>query len=178
MSLSLIQNINVHAVKIHDIIIPNQDVAGTGGGNVLDRSDTEFSCSPNSIVKYVNVRMQSALRVVAPELAGWLEYAIVVFQERQIIPPVDAIISAGTNTQTLGDLCVNLYRGKCIWNGCIPISPELPRCTDVKIKIPDTYCKQRNGQYLQLLMTFRSSDATDVTSSIRLISSHQYKVYL
>ncbi len=177
MAKSLIQNINTNAVKVHPIIRPTVVATTSGTEDVLENADTADLCSPNAIVKYVNLRMECGIRDVAPENAGWIEYAVVQFEEQTTDPLVPAAINSIT-TQTMGELCINLFRGKCLWNGAIGISNELPISADIQIKLPDRYCKQKIGSFLSLFMAFRSSDAAETTTSVRMISSHQYKTYL
>ncbi len=177
MSRTLLQDNVVDEVTIVNVIEPTV-LCGTGGtGHVFEGADTQDKCAPNSIVKYVNIRLESGLRDVAPRAPGFLEYALVFFEEQTAGPTVHASISSAIGTQTLGNICKNFYRGNCIWDGALAISKELPRVLDLKIKLPDKFCKNKRGHYLSFLKTYRSNDVSDTTTDCRTWYSHMYKVY-
>jgi len=178
MSKSGIDDNTAGTASIVNVITPTIFAGGTGLGDVFENADTADKCAPNSIVKYVNIRLQTAIRDVAPEAPSFQEYALVVFEELQGAPTVDAIIVAGLGTQTLGDLCVNLYRGNCIWNGAYAVSREVPGVLDLKIRIPDKFCKQKRGMYLSLLKAVHTADVTDTTTDVRTFFSFQFKTYV
>jgi len=180
MSRSLIVSggtLVVDTPELLDIIRPTADVAGVGTGEVFTDADTQMVCSPNSIIKYVNLRFLVAMRSTSTN-NGWFEYAVVLTKEASTVPALSAVITAGIGTQTLSDLCNNLFRGKCLWNDAIAVSKELPRVLNVSIKIPDSYCKQMRGQYLQVIFNHRSTSSTDTTGEMRVFYSHQYKCYI
>ncbi len=178
MSRSLLDDNVTGAVSIIVIINPTDDVSTSSTGHVFEGADTNKFCSPNSVVKYVNIRLQSGLRDVAPEAPGFVEYAVVLFDEQKTIPVVDSTITSGIGATPLGTLCRGLYRGKCIWNGSYAVSREIPRCIDISIKIPNKYCKNKRGQYLMLLKSFRTNDVSDTTSDCRTWYSHMYNCYI
>ncbi len=183
MAQTNVLNLTSASVGILPVIQPTVVVSATGTSDVFENADTKNQVSANAVVKYVNLRDQFAIRNTdsAPttdEQPGWVEYAVVVFTEQGTIPTVESAITSNIGTQTLGDLCINLYRGKCLWNGAMRISREVPEVLDLKIKIPNKYCKMQRGSYLMVLHYFRSVSATDTATSVRQIHSHQYKVYI
>ncbi len=171
---------NVTTTPIMDeITIPTVFASGVGTADVLETADTRRTVSPNSIIKYINLKFQIAVRKdVSPANPGWMEYAIVIRDELQATPVIDAAFAANFGTQTIGDIATNLFRDKCIWTGCAAISAEVPTVVPVTLKIPDKFCKQKRGMSISFVIAFRSSNSADVTSSMRLIYSHNYKCYL
>lgn len=179
MSYTFIQNATVGAVKLINAVVPNEVVDQSGSSSSYDVVDTQRTVGPNSIIKYLNFRLQAGIKAATGNAEnGYIEYAVVIFDESQAAPTVDALITANIGTQTLGDMCVNLYREKCIWNGAFGISKELPRCQDISLKVPPKFCKCKTGRYIAFLYTFRSSLSTDTTTQLGTVYSHQYKVYL
>ena len=55
------------SASIHHIVRPTVNVSTAGTSDVFDLADTEVFCSPNSIVKYINIRFESGLRDVAAD---------------------------------------------------------------------------------------------------------------
>ncbi len=178
MTRSLLQDNIVDEITVHQIIEPTVTSSTSGGGDVFASADTEKICSPNSIVKYVNIRLQSTLRDVAPRAPGWLEYAIVVHDEQTAAPVVLASMTSAIGTQTLASIMRNLFRGKCIWNGAFAISKELPRAVDIALKLPDVYCKNKRGKFLTLYKVFRSGDVSDTTTDCRTWITTQFNCYI
>lgn len=180
MSGSFIDNLTVGVPQQTIICQPTVVASGNGTQDVFEDADTRNKVSANAIIKYMNLRLQYAIRdEPGEEESGWVEYALIVFQEEQsAFPALDPAISANIGIQTLGDLCRNLYRGKCIWNGAVRLSKQVPEVVDLKIKVPTTYCKQKRGQFFMLLAAFRSANAADVTTSIRQVTSWGYKTYV
>jgi len=178
MSRTLLQDNVVDEVTILNIVEPTAVCGAAGTSHIFEGADTEDTCSPNSIVKYLNIRLQSGLRDIAPRAPGFLEYAVVVFEEMTAVPTVAGAITAAIGTQTLGNLCKNFYRGNCLWDGAIAISKELPRVLDLKIKLPDKFCKNMRGRYISLFKNFRSNDVSDTTTDCRTWYSHMYKCYV
>jgi len=177
MAKTLLQDNVVDEVTIAPIIRPTINAGATGSGDVFAIADTEVFCAPNSVVKYVNIRMESMIRDVAPEAPGMLEYAIVCFEEAKVLPIVDAALTAGIGLTTLGVMCKHLYRGNCIWEGARRISRELPEVIDLHIKLPPKFCANKIGKYLMLLKSFRTADVSDTTTDCRTWLSHMYKCY-
>ncbi len=178
MYRTLLQDNVVDAVTILAIVKPTSNTGTSGSEHVFEGADTTNECAPNSLVKYINIRLESGLRDVAPSAPGFLEYAIIVYEQQTTEPTVPAGITSGIGTQTLGNLCKNFYRGQCIWDGAMAISRELPRVLDLKIKLPTKYCKNQRGKYIMLMKNYRTNDVSDTTSDCRTWYSHQYKCYI
>ncbi len=177
MSKTLLDDNTANTVSIIKIMGPTQAVSATGVGDVFENADTKDLCSANSLVKYLNIRLESGIRDVAPEAPGFVEYAVIFFEKQESEPTVNSLITSNIGTQTLGDLCRNLYRGDCIWEGAFRVSRELPEVLDLKIKLPGKCIKTERGKYLMFLKAFRTNDVTDTTSDCRSWYSHNYKVY-
>ncbi len=177
MSKTLLDDNVTGAGSIIKILGPTIFASGIGTGDVFENADTKDICAPNSICKYLNIRLQSAVRDVSPSAPGFGMYAVVFFEKQKAEPTLDAIITAGLGTQTLGDLCRNLYRGDCIWTGAYPVSREIPNVVDIKIKLPQKCVKQERGKYLMLIKSFQTADVSDTTSDLRTWYSHDFKVY-
>ncbi len=178
MASSLLANITSTPIQ-DEIIIPTIFAGGVGTGDVLDQADTRRTVSPNSIIKYLNIKFQCAVRKdVSPANPGWMEYAIFIRDELQANPVIDPLFAANFGTQTIGDIATNLFRDKCLWTGCVAIAAEQPQVVDLVIKVPNKFCKQKRGMMMFWVVGFRSSNSADVTSSLRLIYSHNYKCYL
>ncbi len=178
MSRTLITDDITGTASLIEIVSPTINAGGVGTGDVLENADTAKIVSPNSIIKYINIRFQSGLRDVAPRSPGFVEYAVVIFEEQQSLPTLDAIITAGMGTQTVGDLCTNLYRGNCIWQGAFAISEQVPGVLDLKIKIPNKWCKMKRGMYIMLVKGAHTVDVSDVTTDFRTFLQVNYKCYL
>lgn len=164
-------------VSIIDVVKPTLAASSVGTGDVWENADTVNICAAQSIVKYINIRLESGVRDVSPAAPGFVEYAIVVFEENESGPTVNAAITAAMGTRTLGDVCKQLYRGNCIWDGAFAVSREIPRVMDIKIKLPPKFCANKIGKWIVLLKTFRTNDVSDTTSDCRTWYSHMYKVY-
>jgi len=177
MSRTLLQDNVVDEVTIYNLVEPTINCSIEGNADVFENADTEKIVSPNSIIKYLNLRLETGLRDVAPRAPGFLEFAIVVFEEQTTTPSVASTITSGIGTKTLGTMTNNLYRGNCLWNDAFRVSKELPEVLNLKIKLPDKWCKQKRGMYICLLKTYRSNDVSDTTTDCRSWVSHQYKVY-
>ncbi len=177
MSKTLLDDNVANTASIIKIMGPTQFTSVTGTGDVFENADTKELCAANSIIKYINIRLESGVRDVAPQAPGFVEYAIVFFEKQQAEPTLDAGITANLGTQTLGDLCRNLYRGDCIWEDAFRVSRELPEVANIKIKLPNKCMKTERGKYLMFLKAFRTNDVSDTTSDCRSWYSHNYKVY-
>ncbi len=179
MSRSIIENLTTGTVSRVTVMDPTIAVGAQGSGDVYENADSEFVCAPNEIIKYVNIKQEIAVRPeITPANPGWLEYAFVVLTE-QVSPDVavDPLFQSNFGLQTLGETADNLYRGKNIFSGMIPLSTEVPQVLDLRIKIPKVYSKVKRGLIFQYIYAHRSSSSTDTTTSIRSIYSHQYKSY-
>ncbi len=178
MSKSIIESLvsNAAAPEFETLIQPTEDVNQLGNVHVLEGADTKDTISPNAICKYFNLRLELGLNEVA-DLSGFYEYALALFTEESSTPTPGSTFS-NVNTQTLGDIAINRYRGKTLWNGSFPISQSYPKCVDIKLKIPSKWCKWQRGQYLMLIHYFRGVDVNDTSSTLRVVWSSQWKCYL
>jgi len=179
MGKSLINSLTSLTPEITNLIDATEFTSGVGTGTVFD-ADTKQRCSPNSIVKYMNIKFELAVQTTTSPISqdGWMEYVLIYFDEMQAAPTVDAIITAGVTTQTLGDLARNLYRGNCIWFDSIPVYKDLATAQTVKIKIPDSFCKNKRGRVLSMISLFRSKDAADTDSLCKAIYTTMFKCYV
>ncbi len=177
MSRSLLDDNVTGNVSIISIVEPTVVSTTAGTGHTFEGADTKMVCSPNSLVKYLNIRLQSAIRDVAPQAPGFVEYGVVVFDEATTTPTVPASVSSAIGTTWLGTILRNLYRGKCLWNGAFAVSREIPAVADIAIKIPKVYCKNKRGKYIMLFKAFRTADVSDSTSDCRTFYSHQYNCW-
>jgi len=177
MTRTLLDDNVTLTASIINIVRPTVNAGITATGDVWESADTQDLCSPQSVIKYINIRMESGVRDVAPSAPGFVEYAIVVFEEMSAAPTVEATISSALGTRTLGDLCKSFYRGNCIWEGAFRVSRELPEVLDLKLKLPPKFCANKKGRFISLLKAFRTNDVSDSTSDCRTWYSHMYKVY-
>ena len=127
---------------------PTSNVGAFGTSEVFTGADTQKVCSPNSVIKYINFRLESGIRDVAPAAPGFVEYAIVVLEEQSAAPTLDASITAQIGTKTLGTICKNLYRGNCLWEGAFALSREIPGVLDLKMQISRTSHIQHPAGFL------------------------------
>ncbi len=178
MSKTIVENKITGTPTSIDIVAPTVSTGSIGTGDVWENADTQDAVGANAIIKYLNVRSQVVVRAdTGGTQPGWFEYAVIRLEEQESTPVLNTAFTTASGLQTIGDIAVNLYRDKCIWNGAMPTSKEVPNQMDLKIKIPPQFCKCKRGSYFQLISMFRSSNSADVTSSLRHIYSHQYKVY-
>lgn len=178
MSRSLLVDTVVGTLDIEGIQENTVFADELGTGDVWENADFQKKTGPNCIIKYMNIRLQSAIRDVSPSAPCWVEYAVICFENQQAIPTIDSKITAGIGTNTLGEMCKNLYRGHCIWSGAFGVSAELPQVLDLKIKVPDKFCKVKVGQYMMFIWTARTANVTDTTTTVRSMYSHSYKAYV
>ncbi len=179
MSRTLIQTLTAGSVQQVVVMQPTDQVGSSGTADIFENADTLNKVTPNSVCKYINIREELSIKPdIAAAQPGFYEYALVYFDEQQSDPTVDSQISTNVGTQTIGDLCVNLYRGKCVWNGSLAIAKEQPQVLDLKVKIPPRFCKSVRGAYWILIHFFRSAVTTDTTSQMSAVYSHQYKQYI
>ncbi len=178
MSKTILENKIAGTVTTIDVMAPTTNTGSTGTGDVFENADTQDAVSANAIIKYLNIRFEVCVRKdTGGTQPGWFEYAVIRLEEQESTPVINSAFTANNGTQTIGDIANNLYREKCIWNGACPVSLEVPNQVDLHIKVPQQYCKCKRGAYFQVVTLFRSSNSADVSSSLRLIYSHQYKVY-
>ena len=177
MTRTLLDDNVANTASIILVARPTLAASGVGTGDIWENADTINICAPQSVIKYINIRLESGLRDVAPEAPGFVEYAIVIFEENEGAPTVNSAITSNLGTRTLGDICKQLYRGNCIWDGAFAVSREIPRVMDIKIKLPPKFCSNKIGRWIALLKAFRTNDVSDTTSDCRTWYSHMYKVY-
>ncbi len=178
MARSLIDDNTPGSVSIIFIAEPTAVNSVTGTVDIFENADTQKICSPNSVIKYVNLRFQSGIRDVAPSSPGFVEYGIVALEEQTAAPTVPGAITAAMGTQTLGEALRNFYRGNCIWQGSFRVSKELPEVLDLKIKLPPKFCANKRGKFLVLFKTFKTLNVADTTTTARTFYSHDYKCYI
>ncbi len=178
MQSSLFQTLLTNVAQIQLLIEPTTVKSSTGSADVWENADSKRIVAPNAIVKNVNCTFQLNVTDTAPAEYGYLEYAFVVFEERQALPTVDALIQSGLPTQTLMDLTRNLYGGKCLFTGVVPVGNTTPTVLQFPLKLPDKHIKYVRGKYLTLICNFRSRDSTDTTSVLKRLVTVLYKVYV
>ncbi len=178
MSKTILENKTTGTPSQIEILVPTQSTGALGTGDTFENADTRDAVSANAKVFYFNIRMQVVTRLDSGGLQpGWFEYAIIRLEEQESTPVINTAFTTASGTQTIGDIAVNLYREKCIWNGAIPVSTEIAQVVDCKIKVPQQFCKCKRGAYFVFVSMFRSSNSIDSTSEVRHIYSHQYKTY-
>ncbi len=178
MSRSKILDINAGSLAVEEIYGPNKFLAATGTSPVLNVADTMSTVGPNTIIKYVNVMFETGLRDTAPAAPGFIEYAVIHIDRETGPYVIPASITGGFGTQTLGDLCRNIYRGDCIWYGSFPVSREIPQTVPLSIKLPDKACRCKSGAQLLLLVGHHGLNVADTTSDARTFLTIGFKAYL
>ena len=163
----------------HVIYETNVGIRLTSGAvqTIKDSETTERLVMVGSIIKYVNICLECSPRGANPtadnDNAGWLEWAVVWQQERNVDPTV-----ANLGVATLGTVCSHVYRENCLLTGCFPLGTKQAMSQDIKIKLPQKCCKVKMGDQLQILCFVRTSSSTDTrTDSHRLIASSMFKAY-
>ncbi len=161
----------VHSVLFTDVGIRS----ATGGAQVIkDTASTDGTCNVGDIVKYTNMCIECAPRLLdTANNSGWLEWAVVFLQEAtQLVGLTNLGIS------TLGDVCNKQFRNNCLLSGCMPMGTNQANSMDLKIKIPPQFQKLKVGSILILFGYFRSAASADVrTDSHRLLMSSIFKAY-
>jgi len=144
-------------------------------GTVPSSATADFNkiVSPNAVCKYINLRCQ--LGQDDQNTSGWYEYAIILFTEQEV-PPTNAGF-ASINTKTLGDIAIQKYRGKVLWNGAVPLNQDQCKVLELSIKIPNKWCRWARGQFLALFQYYRPADSVSV-DTIKNVWSTQWKAYL
>ncbi len=161
-------------------LIKNDAVRTPGGGatQILAVQDTASEANVGNVVKYINFRIQAGARNPPGEpeddTSGWLEWAVVKYKESVIIPTNTLL-----GTQTLGNVCINAFRGDCLLQGAIPVGGDIPNTQDVALKIPKIFTKMQLGSELVLYSYFRSTNnASTATDLVAVIESFWYKLYV
>ncbi len=161
------------------IVQPTSDAGAAGTQHVFEGADTVNECSPNSLVKYLNIRLQIAIKSSEAEFRpGWYEYALIYYENETTKPAVPASIGTNFGTSTLPQTCRNLFRNHMVWSGAFGISVETPIAENIKIKCPPKFCKNQRGNYWIMYHAFRSSKSTDTVTETKNIASFEYKVYI
>ncbi len=176
-SSTLLSNIGSGSVpSVHTIYFTEAGIRSTTGGNqvIQEQANTSGQINTGDIVKYVNICVQVAPRLLNVEdNNGWLEWALVRQQE---VTGLMGLTNLGT--QTLQDTANKQFRNNCMLTGCIPLGLNQGNSQDMKIKIPKMWEKIKIGGILILFLYFRSVDSTDVrTDSHRIVVSSIFKAY-
>ncbi len=156
----------------------------TGGGprsddgspqTIQSFSDTKDDCKTGDHCKVVNLKIQAGARphIGSPEFrTGWVEWAFLCVRESEKTVP-----STNLGTQTLGDICTNMYRGECIYTGEFPIGDAQPAVERIMLKIPKSKTKMKLGDEWRFLTFFRAVDVTATgTANVLMIKSWNLKV--
>ncbi len=166
-------------VNQNTIVEPTSNVSQNATDDIFATADTEKICSPNSVIKYLNIMYQAAIKPdIGNAFPGWIEWACVVYEEEQSDPGIDSKITSNIGTKSLQTLCKNLYRGNCIYAGSYGIAKELPSTFNCSLKLPPKFCKNKRGMYIKFLSYYRSVNSADVVSEIRESYNHMYKCYV
>ncbi len=177
---TLIGNIG-NGSAITNFVLASTDVGArlnTGStSQIKDSQTTSTLCNVGDVIKYVNICLEICARGITtyPDAQdnGWLEYAIIKQKETDITPT-----TTNLSIKTLGDIATQIWRGDCLWTGCVPVGAQQPNSLDIKIKVPKIVQKFQQGTQLRLLFFFRSSNVADVrTDSHRFVVSTMYKCY-
>ncbi len=163
----------------HEIFVTNVGARLTSGGIqvIQDQATTENICQVGDVIKYVNICLECSPRGALPtnelDNAGWLEWAVVWQQERNVLPT-----TANIGVATLGVIASHVYRENCLLTGCFPIGTKQAMSQDIKIKLPKKCTRLKMGDVLQVICFIRTSNSADLrTDSHRLIASSMYKAY-
>ncbi len=163
----------------HTIYVTEAGARLTAGGaqTIKEEATTGNLVNVGDIIKYVNCCIECSPRGAdstnIKDDSGWLEWALVFQQERDILPSV-----ANIGVETLGSVCSHFYRENCIMTGCFPVGSRQSMSQDLKFKLPVKCCKIKVGFTLRLICYVRGSSSTDTrTDSNRLIVSSHFKCY-
>ncbi len=144
--------------------------------DIKANANTAELCNVGDTIKYVTLYLQVAGR---PSLAdpnnipGWVEWAFVCVKESEANVPITQL-----GVQTLGDVCMKMFRNECIYTGCLSVGQHNPNNQEIKIKIPKVKQKIRLGDEWRFITFVRSNLSTDTsTDRIRIIKSFSYKCY-
>ncbi len=90
---SLITSAISGGIGLTPIVIPTEVVGTTGTGHVFEGADTKSECAPNSVIKYFNLRLQTAIKSSEAEFRpGWVEYGLVQFENQTSTPVPSSIL--------------------------------------------------------------------------------------
>lgn len=178
MGKSLFQTLLTNVPQITTVIQTNTLASIDGSADVLENVDTKDIVSPNSVVKYVNILLQSNVTDTAPAEYGYIEYAIIAYQNETATPTVPAAITSAMTTQSLMDVCRNYFRGNCLYTDVFSMPATIPAVNKIVMKLPLKATKMKRGSHLMLILNFRSRDSTDTTSVSKTIINTMYKAYL
>jgi len=176
-SSTLLANIGSGSIpSVHSVYFTEVGIRSLTGGNQVtkEQANTAGQCNVGDIVKYVNICIQCAPRLINVEdNNGWLEWAVVRQAE------VTGLMgTTQLGTQTLMDTAQKQFRNNVFLTGCFPLGMNQGNTLDLKLKIPKTWEKLLIGSILILFAYFRSVDSTDTrTDSHRLVVSSIYKAY-
>ncbi len=144
---------------------------------IRDSSTTSTLVQVGDVVKYINIVLQTAVTTEGndpqSQTQGWLEWGLVWRDEITKTIPTTSL-----GTKTLGDICMQMFRGDCIMTGQFPCSVNLPNVQEIKIKLPKKAIKWHLGDELTLYTIFRDADTTDLqTDTVKLVLSAFFKAY-
>ncbi len=158
-----------------DIMLTSGGQRSTDGSSqtIQSSANTEEICRTADIIKYVNLFIQAGARpdIGTPEArTGWIEWAFICVREDEKDVPTTQL-----GTQTLGDICTNMYRGECIYTGSIPVGNAQPITQPISLKIPQSKATIKLGDSWRFLTFFRAVSSTAAgTTNIRLLKSFNY----
>ncbi len=175
MTKSIIETLVQGATPEYEQLVRPTLNAGTDGTGSASEGDLRDIISPNAVCKYINIRLQVA-NEGSTEDAGWYEYAVFIVTEATAVPNVGTRFN-DFNIRTVADMAIQNFRGKCLWNGAIPLNDNQAKVLDLNLKIPTKYCKWTAGQYLMLVHGARSANTADV-GNVDVIWITQWKCYL
>ncbi len=140
-----------------------------------DRSNTAEICFVADSCKYINLGIQVGPRAEngnPVDRTGWLEWAMVLVRENETAVP-----ATNLGTQTLGDICTNMYRAECIYTGVIPMGETQPATAVIKLKIPSKKVSIKIGDEWRFITFFRSVNAASTNqNAVRLLKTFNYLV--
>jgi len=176
-SSTLLANIGSGSVPSAHSVYFTEAGARLAGGvtqNIKEKSNTAGECNTGDIIKYVNICIQCAPRLINVEdNNGWLEWAAV-----RLVEATQLMALTNLGTQTLMDTAQKQYRNNVFLTGCFPIGMNQGNSLDLKLKIPKQWEKLLIGGILIIFLYFRSVDSTDTrTDSHRLVVSSIFKAY-
>ncbi len=140
---------------------------------ITEGRTTGETVNVGDIVKYINLVMEVMPRLENLKNIGFLEWAFVCHKEIDPDPPITNV-----GTLTLGTICMNMFRGDCIYTGCIPVGIQTPNCQFVSLKIPKNHTSIKLGDQWHLYTYFRTASSVETgTTEIRQVLSFNYKAY-
>lgn len=146
----------------------------TGGTTTIQVGQgTNEECNMGAVIKYINLFLQAAPRTAGTvdERNGWIEWALVMCQESDTVVPITLL-----GTQTLMQVCTNMFGGECIYTGNMPIGSTQPNSKDITLKVPKHKQILKRGDQWRFITSFRDTVVTATeTDAIRLVKSFLYK---